>query len=167
MSLPTNKIFIPVVGRPKIITNDIDEFDKLIGCKTSSGYVLNFDYFGYKLSVFVDDTGMYKNLPINRLGSILIGERGPILGNCIIIDDYKELTFDDLEKLVKIAKTIPSSNWMPEPLLDKFKQNKSILEKEDHYMFLLDSYNDALAVGTKEQRMEIWDKVKEYYVPSE
>jgi len=167
MLLPTNKIFIPVVGSPKIITNDMDEFNKLIGCKTTSGHVLNFDYFGYKLSIFVDDTGMYKNLPINPLGSILIGEYAPILGNCIIIDDYKELTLDDLEKLVKIAKIIPSSNWMPEPLLEEFEQNKSILEKESHYMFLLDSYNDALAVGTKEQRMEIWDKVKEYYVPSE
>lgn len=166
MSPPTNKILIPVVRSPEIITNNMDEFDKLIGCERSSGYALYFNHFGYKLSIFVDDIGRYKNLPVNPLASILVGERAPVLGPCIIIDDYKELTLHDLSKLVKIAKIIPSSNWMPEPLLEEFERNKSTMKKGSYYRFMLDTYKDALAVGTKKQRMEIWDKVKEYYVPS-
>lgn len=164
-SLPANKIFIPVKGSPRIITNNMKDFDELIGCKISSGYTVDYCYFGYTLSIFVDDSGIYNNLPINPLASVLLKEKGPVFGNCILIDDYKELTIEDLSILIKISKLIPSQDWMPEPLLEQYDELKSQSKDDPFYQYMLSTYKSALKIGTKQERMRIWDQVKEYYVP--
>lgn len=61
-SLPSNKIFIPVRGAPRVISNEVNEFNKLIGCKTTEGCALDYCYFGYTLAIFVDDIGRLKKL---------------------------------------------------------------------------------------------------------
>lgn len=126
MDLPKHKIFIPAKGTPKIITNDMEEFSTIIGCKSYTGKsIVYLGHFGYQLAIFFDECFALKNLPINRLATLIFKEAIVLRGNCILFDDEKELSLDDLSKIVKIATAIPSSDFVPEPLIEEFINDKT------------------------------------------
>lgn len=168
---PKNKIFIPTTGAPKIITNEMEEFESIIKCERAHGTAISYlDHFGYRLAVFFDDSFLLKDLPMNSLCSIIVKEKGsageddaPFYGNCILIDDYKELTIEDLSKIVKIARAIPSSDWIPETSIENFLNMKP--ERSDYYKMLRRHMVNYVRRNPKQVRLEVWDKVKEYHVP--
>ncbi|CAH6419147.1 Hypothetical protein HVR_LOCUS341 [uncultured virus] len=165
-NLPKNKIFIPTTGAPKVILNDMCEFKSVIGCKEDDGTSVSYlDHFGYRLSIFFDGRFLHKNLPINPLCSLLVKEKGPFYGNCIIMDDYKELTMEDLSKIIKIARVIPSLNWISEPSIQNYLNMKQ--ENNIYYAFLKNKMETYIKNNPEKLRLTIWNTVKEYYVPPE
>lgn len=144
------KIFIPTKGAFKVISDDINAFETVIGCETTSGTSINYlDYFGYRLAVFFDDCFLSKDLPINLLTSMIVKEKGPFYGDCILTDDEKDLSLEDLIKIITIAKAIPSLNWIPEPIVDRAD---------------IEAVRTYVNRNPQEERLKIWNKVKEFYV---
>ena len=167
-SIPNNKIFIPVKGVPKIITSEIKEFASVIGCESKMGKSISYlEYFGYELSIFMDDSFALKNLPVNKLATLIFKEDVEICGNCILIDDNKELTMDDFSKMVKIALALPSSDWIPEPVVEEFINNRPKLSagRDEFDKMMIRTYDKYIRKNPKELRLKVWNKVKEFYVP--
>lgn len=107
-----HSILIPANASPHCIEiSGGEKFDldlrKVLSAETTCGCSIDFtDKAGYALAMFADDIGHAKKLPYNSLGSLIAGRKGPIPGDCVLVDDYKKLTLDDLSKIVDMAKGI-------------------------------------------------------------
>ncbi|CAH6419916.1 Hypothetical protein HVR_LOCUS987 [uncultured virus] len=173
----TDKIFtgvwIPYRGPLKIIRVILKEIDSLLECDISPEYgklpehkksagsnVEYLEYFGFQPTMFHQYKDSAGSLPFNVMASLILKERGPILGNALLLDDGKDLNVDDFRKIIEIAKVIPSIRWVPAPILNRMLVDPS----ESKYINgIIKSMK--LASGTDEQRIEIWNKIGKYYIP--
>lgn len=62
------------------------DYYKLIGCRTFD--VVMVEYMGHRLSVFVDDEGLFQS---GNLGREISGYPQPIFGNIVITGDVDEM----------------------------------------------------------------------------
>ncbi len=163
--LPTNKIFIPARGNPKVITTDQKEFKSVLDCNYIDGRAIVYlEYFGYQLTIFMDDNFLSKDLPRNNLATIIMKENIEIWGDCILFDDKKELSMDDLKKMVNIAMILPSSHWIPEPLIEEFIRDPP--KPDNAFMeFGIQHYNQYIQNNPRKSRLITWNKVNKFYVP--
>ena len=151
-------ILVPYIGPPKLISLTLREIESVLNCDYTNGYTVEYlDYFGYHVTLFSDRESYTKNLPQNHLSCILTKEREKVYGNSIIIDDNKDLTIEDFQKIINIAKEIPSCTWVPEPEI-KALYDDGILSTR----FIKDIIRNS---GSPEQREIIWNKIGKYYVP--
>lgn len=158
-------ILIQYRGAPKIINVTLKDIESVLGCPEGSpsrgssiGYL---EYFGYNATMFwVEKDELINVNPKNPLASLIIKERGPILGNAIILDDGKDLIVDDIRKIVEIAKVVPSIRWVAKPILDRLLEDPS---DSDLINGIIKSMEEVS--GTREQRDAIWNKIGKYYIP--
>lgn len=110
-----NCILIPAQGVPtcvELLGGDRLglELKRILNADTTCVCCIDFTKAaGYALAVFGDDAGQDKQLRYNALGSLIVGAQGPVLGDCILVDDYKILTLDDLSKILDLAQRIYNS----------------------------------------------------------
>lgn len=99
-------IYIPSTGAPSIVTISLSDNDI---CKTLETDVTDhvtpywLEKYGYCCCIFCKDMADDMS-EINALAS-KIGQED-ILGNCLIVDDNKDLTIDDLKNIIKITESI-------------------------------------------------------------
>lgn len=90
-------------GDLKIYTIDFNEpkYGELLNCKHITGFsVSHFDYYGYKLALFVDDFGIVNEYN-HYVSKLTLRE---IHGDAILIDDEIDLSIEEVKELYKILK---------------------------------------------------------------
>lgn len=107
-------ILMPVSGPPTEIKIKMEDVNKLFNCKYTDHMSFPYlDWFGYRLAILVDDSGVSKELPINPLATYFAKDRGYVCGPAILVDDEKKLTMDEFRKIMEIVKIIPFADWRP------------------------------------------------------
>lgn len=91
-------------------------------------------------------------------------ERGPILGNAVIVDDYKDYTIDDIRVIVEIADIIPGTEYVPDPIIEKMSVCVSKIKNDDYSRGRLEYFNDVIRENSssKYERKKIWAKIGKY-----
>ncbi|CAG8637683.1 18479_t:CDS:1 [Acaulospora morrowiae] len=124
-------IFIPYSGRPEEVELNIESgsIQRKLNCKLTD-YVTLWAK-DYKLCLFCDDVGVKKDLSVNplatRLACSLFGNTTyhlPVLGNTLLLDDEKNLTFKDLSTLLNAPTDIPHTEEIANCLIADLFQVK-------------------------------------------
>lgn len=168
MSYTHSGIYIPFRGAPKVIPIKIKQINSVIECSVNQSLSIGFmEFFGYQLTLFSADPSTADKDSVNPMGSLLTKDQGEVYGNCLILDDSKDLTHFDVSKIFAIAKVIPTSQWLPEPLLEEALRRVDFETTDHHQRFHNDYFlNYSSRVNlTTDQRMNIWRQVKAHYVP--
>ena len=94
-------LFIPIQGRPKEISLRLDDLSELLKAEMTDHISRNVG--DYDLVVFGDDDSVSKKLDYNSVGSIVAGQM--VLGPVVVIDNFRDLTMDDLDQILQLANT--------------------------------------------------------------
>lgn len=152
------KVFKGIFLNPDHSTKEInvalDEIDPLLKCYKSRGIKLDYMIcFGFSCVVFYNDQPQEKIT--NDLAMVLTKTNKIIYGPVIILDDFLDLDNSQFNKLLLIAREIPSNIWLPEPDIQDLKNDKTTPP------FIL--YSLLSTLPPEKERLIIWDKVKQYY----
>ncbi|CAH1764554.1 2576_t:CDS:2 [Entrophospora sp. SA101] len=109
---PVQVIFIPVHGAPvvKIKPHNI-EFKEMVGCEQTELKPVLYGLPDYDLYMYLDDTGLLKDLPRNALATCLLYGRKMdqvpgVRGHVVLYDSYKQLTLDDFRFILSTAQNL-------------------------------------------------------------
>jgi len=126
--------------------------------------IIYLELFGYRIELLMDDCFALKDLPPNRIATLIFKESVTIRGNCIMMDYDKSLSIEDLSKIVKIAQIIPTTDWIPEPSINRFRKRRP--KGNDEYTRMINrTYDNYIRSNPRYKRVEIWNQVKELYNP--
>ncbi|RUS25374.1 hypothetical protein BC938DRAFT_472265 [Jimgerdemannia flammicorona] len=105
--VPFQGIYLPVRGSPEVKVVDImnGDVDRFLSCEHTGHSALGGPPT-YMISIFYDDFFLFKNLPVNPLATRLMAKHYGnriIKGPALIVDDYKNLTLDDLRFLINTS----------------------------------------------------------------
>lgn len=133
-----NGIYIPVSGLFKEVKGTSDQM--LNTLETDNANWRHLPYFKYFLlngeNQVYDISIIHKrdseDLPVNKIASLFLKDKGDIRGDCIIVDNKgNPMTLSIFSRLVSIVKLIPCYNFYPESELHKiFNSTQTLPPKE-------------------------------------
>lgn len=153
------KIFKGIMLKPDSSIEEIDlklgDLDSILACEKCSGCMLEYmQWFGFSSVLFYNEDSDSDDL--NKMAMLLAKDKKAIRGPSILIDDDEDITKDVYEKILSIAKDIPTNLWIPEPEIQKMLSDES-LPGMIHEMILKN-------LGNESERQIVWDKVKIHYL---
>ena len=107
-------IYIPAQGTPRLLNIQKNCFNaaNLLKCTFESS--LNIDYMTdlkYDLTLHVDSFSKCKQLKTNKIASSIL-KREKVKGDCLLMDQTKSLTLEDLKTMLEHSEKIVYSEWV-------------------------------------------------------